>query len=153
MHDPYFGTAKSSPGRLYTHDNYDVSCIWCLPDWWAVVSGYEFPMFCLHLQRWLLQLFFLKFWRLTVSCVLIVPGTFLLRCLPGFSLAVVLLGLWLVDVLPLAIPDWLPIFLFLSAGNHVLFSFRLSSFFYWNCFHVHEFLSIPCVVLHNSVKC
>jgi hypothetical protein len=40
----------------------------------------------------------------------------LLLCLPGVTLVVVLPGLWLVDILSLAMPDWLPIFLFLSAG-------------------------------------
>ena len=97
--------------------------------WSQVMSSWRVSCICgRHLHRWLPQLLFLKWWRLAFSCVLIVPGTCLLLCLPGFSLAVVLPGLWLVDILPLAMPDWLPIFLFLSAGNHVLFSFRLSSF-------------------------
>ena len=80
------------------------------------------PDFCLHLWQ--------ASSEMAVACILIGSGTCLLRCHPGVSLAVVLSGLWLVDVLSLATPDWLLIFLFLSTGNHILFNFRLSSFLF-----------------------
>ena len=38
---------------------------------WVVVSGYKFLTFCLHLQRWLLQLLLLKCWRLAALSILI----------------------------------------------------------------------------------
>ena len=30
---------------------FNLSCIWCLPGWWTVVSGYKFLTFRLHLWQ------------------------------------------------------------------------------------------------------
>ena len=69
----------------------------CLPGWWAMVSGYKFLTIRLHLQRWLLQMLFLKCWRLADVSVLIVsamsswhliggcPAWVLIGCCSAFS--------------------------------------------------------------------
>ena len=53
--------ARKTPNCIY------IVCIWCLPGWWAMVSGYKFLTFaCIcgrYLQRGLLQLLFLRCWE------------------------------------------------------------------------------------------
>ena len=61
--------------------------------WSQVTNSWHFACICgRHLQRWLLQLLFLKCRRLAFALLFIASLMSLLWCRPGVSMAVVLIG-------------------------------------------------------------
>ena len=133
-------------------------CIWCLLGWWAMVSGYKFLMFHLHL------------WQASSVMVASVVASELLEvdsCFPSYSICdvccdVILVSHWRLSFLGsnwccftfsciwlVACSFWLSYSWVQGTMFGLILDFLLSC---WNCSHVYVFLLIPCVVTHNSVK-